>query len=143
KIEQVTINGKDFYKLTILCPGRINCDKKGGSRQKVKIKLKNGLKFNSADLSYNCPLVNNKGKIRKKKHVVVFPYICPTEEPIINIKAFNRNKDTLIISKRLLNDFTRKRKLSSSCVCQNKSKEKFLGIFRIRSKYLYKKYKIY
>jgi len=55
----------------------------------------------------------------------------------------NKNGDTLIIDNKNINQYKRKQKLRSRCDCDTKSKEKFLEIFKIRQKYLYKKYKIY
>lgn len=143
KIEIVKINGKEFYKMEVYCPGKINCDRPKRTRRKVKVKLKNGMKFNSASLSYNCPLYSVNAKIKKRKKVAIFPFVCMKDEPIVYIKAISKNGDTLIINNENLNQYTRKRKLASRCKCEIKPKEKFLGVFKIRQKYLYKKYKIF
>jgi len=143
KIEIVKIKGKEFYKMEIFCPGKINCDKPKPNKRKVKIKLHKGLKIKSASLSYNCPLYSINGKLKKKTRVAVFPYNCPEDEPLLYLKAVNKNGDTLIIDNKNINQYKRKQKLRSRCDCDTKSKEKFLEIFKIRQKYLYKKYKIY
>lgn len=146
KIEMVKIKGKEFYKLEIYCPGKINCDRprKSHSKLKIKLKLKNGLKIKSASLSYVCPLYSINGKIVKKKKLAIFPYVCPKDEPLLYLKAFDKNGDTLIINNKNINQYVRKRKLSGNCYCvPEKPKEKFLGIFKIRQKFIYTKYKIY
>lgn len=143
KIEIVKINGKEFYKLMIYCPGRINCDRPKPNKRKIKVKVKNGLKIKSATLSYNCPLYSVNGKIKKKKKVATFPYNCPKDDPLIKLKVYSKNGDTLIIDNKNINQYKRKQKIRSACNCDKKPKEKFLGIFKIRQKYLYKKYKIY
>lgn len=142
KIEFVTIDGKEYYKLEVFCPGKINCDRKRRKEKSMKIKLKNGLKFKSATLSSDCPLSSINGRIKRRKKVVKFPYKCPKSEPIIYIKAYNKHGDTLVIDNQNLNDYTHKRKLFSKCRC-GKPKEKYMGIFRIRQKLLYRKYKVY
>lgn len=142
KIEFITIDGKVYYKLEVFCPGKINCDRIKRRERSMKVKLKNGLKFKSASLSSDCPLGSIEGKIKRRKKVVKFPYRCPKSEPIIYIKAYNKNGDTLIIDNLNLNDYTRKRKLFSKCVCE-KPKERYLGIFKIRQKLLYGKYKVF
>ena len=144
KIEIVKIKGKEFYKLEIFCPGKINIDKPAKSRKsKVKIKLKKGLKLKSATLSYDCPLYSINGKNIKKKKEVVFPYVCPQNDPLLYLKAMNKNGDTLVIENKNINQYRKKQKLRSHCNCDKKPKESFLGIFKIQQKYLYKKYKIY
>lgn len=143
KIEIVKINDKEFYKMEVFCPGKINCDKPKRVRGKVKVKLKNGMKFKSASLSYNCPLYSVNAEIKKRKKVAMFPFACMKDEPIIYIKAISKNGDTLIINNESLNKYTRKRKIISRCKCETKPKEKFLSVFKIRQKYLYKKYKIF
>lgn len=147
KIENIKINGKEYYKLIIYCPGKINIDRPGAGGKtnfKIKLKLKNGLKIKTATLSYVCPLYSIDGKIVKKRKLAIFPYMCPKNEPLLYLKAYNKNGDTLIINNKNINQYTRKRKLSSKCLCDNnKPKEKFLGIFKIRQKSIYKKYKIY
>ena len=143
KIEIVKMNGKEFYKMEIYCPGKINCDRPKGDRTKLKIKLKSGLKAKSATLSYNCPLYSMNAKFKRKRKVVTFPYICPMDEPLLYLKAVNKNGDTLVIDNKNINRYKRKQKLRSYCDCETKPKEKFLGVFKIRQKYLYRKYKIY
>lgn len=143
KIEIVKIKGKEFYKMEIYCPGRINCDKPKMPKGKVKIKLKKGLKGKTASLSYNCPLYSINGTFKKKRKVVTFPYVCPKDEPLLHLTAVNKKGDTLMIDNKNINLYKRKQKLRSHCNCDKKPKEKFLGIFKIRQKYLYRKYKIY
>jgi hypothetical protein len=143
KIEIVKIKGKEFYKMEIYCPGRINCDKPKMPNGKVKIKLKKGIKAKTASLSYNCPLYSINGKFKKKRKVIIFPNVCPKDDPLLYLKAVNKNGDTLIIDNKNINQYKRKQKLRSHCNCDKKPKEKFLGIFKIQQKYLYRKYKIY
>lgn len=143
KIEIVKIKGKEFYKMEIYCPGRINCDKPKMPKGKVKIKLKKGIKAKTASLSYNCPLYSINGKFKKKRKVITFPNVCPKDDPLLYLKAVNKNGDTLIIDNKNINQYKRNQKLRSHCNCDKKPKEKFLGIFKIRQKYLYRKYKIY
>lgn len=143
KLEVVKIKGRDYYKMIIYCPGKINCDRPIPVLRQVKVKLKNGLKFKSATLSGNCPLYSLDAKFRKRRNVAFFLSPCPKDDPLIYIKAYTKSGDTLIINNENINQYSRKRKLFSSCNCQNKSKERFWGIFKIRRKYLYKKYKIY
>jgi len=143
KIEIVTIKGKEYYKMEIYCPGRLNCDKPKKSRYKLKIKLKNGLKFKSATISYNCPIYSMNGKLNRKKNKAVFPYICPNSEPLLYIKAIDKKGDTLVINNRNINNYIHKRKLHSFCNCTDGSREHFLGIFKINRKLLYRKYKIF
>lgn len=142
KIEFVTINGKDFYKIEVYCPGRLNCDKPRSSKRKVRVKLKNGLKYKTASISYNCPLYSNKAKIRKKKTVAVFPYVCPQEDPLFYAKVYNKNGDTLIINNKNINQYKKRRRLNNACICGDRSNEKVMGL-NVRKKYLYRKYKIY
>lgn len=144
KIEVVKIKGREYYKMFIYCPGFINCDKPCIRKpKKMKIKLKNGLRFKSASLSYQCPLYSVEGKLKKNKRKAIFPYICPNSEPLLYAKVYNKKGDTLIIDNRNINEYTRRRKLASYCVCTDKSKERFLGLFKIKRRYLYRKYKLY
>lgn len=143
KIEIVNINGKEFYRMEIYCPGRLNCDQKKTGKKNVKVKLQRGLNVKSATLSYDCPLYCINGKYSKKRRKIIFPYVCPQGDPVVYIKAFNKTGDTLIINNKNINQFTRKRSLISSCRCNNNTKVKFLGVFKTRQKYLYRKYKIY
>lgn len=143
KIEIVEYNGVKYYKIEVYCPGRFNCDRPGIARKKLKVKLKNGLKFKSATISYDCPLYSVNGKIKKRKKKAIFPYICPQVEPLISLEAYNKKGETFIINNKNINDYKRKRKLISRCKCYDRPKERFLGIFKIRQKYLYRKYKIF
>lgn len=143
KIEIVKINKKEYYKMEVYCPGRLNCDKPKKSKAKLKIKLKNGLRFKTASISYNCPLYSMTGKLKRNKKKAIFPYICPNSEPLLYIKAYNKHGDTLVIDNKNINNYIHKRKLRSYCTCNDGSREPFLGIFKIKRKFLYRKYKIY
>ncbi|MFI5151117.1 MAG: OmpA family protein [Bacteroidia bacterium] len=143
KLEIVKINGKEYFRLEIYCTGWLNCDVKKPTTRKVKVKLKNGLKFQSAVISGNCPLYSLNGNISKNKKKATFDYICPQTDPLLYIKAINKHGDTLVIRNQNINQYTRKRRLSSPCNCRIKEKERFLVVFHIRQKYLYRKYKLY
>lgn len=143
KVELVTIKGKEFYKIEIYCPGRINCDRPKPNNQSFKVKVKNGLKIKSATIGYNCPIYSVNGKIKKNKKVAIFPYNCPKDDPLIKLVVYTKNGDTLTIDNKNINLYKRKQKIRSNCICNNKQKEKYLGVFKIRKKYLYKKYKFY
>lgn len=143
KIEIVENKGIKYYKIEVYCSGGFNIDRKGTGRKKLKVKLKNGLKFKSATISYDCPLYSVDGKIKKRKKKAIFPYLCPQVEPLISLEAYNKKGETFIINNKNINDYKRKRKLISRCKCYDRPKERFLGIFKIRQKYLYRKYKIF
>ena len=144
KISVVQMDGKDFYRLEVFCPGKINLDKpKLKRRGYVKIHLKDDLKIKSASLSTTCPLYSVDGKLRKRKTVAVFQNFCPYENPLLYLKAYSKNGDTLIIHNENINQYTRKKKLRSGCRCYEEPKERFLGIFKIHKRYIYRKYKIY
>jgi len=144
KIEFVKINGVDYYKIAITCPGRYNCDRpKKQKVKKYKFKAKDGIKIKEATVSYSCPLTSYKGKIKRKGKKAVFLYYCPKDQPIVSIKAVDKNGDTLSIKGEQLNNYTKKRRLISKCSCEAKRTDKYAGIFKIRKKYLYRKYKFY
>ena len=143
KLEIVKIEGKEYYKVAVFCPGKLNCDRKRPGKGKVRVKLRNGLKYKSASLSYDCPIYSINAKLRKKKTVAVFPFTCPKEDPLFYAKVYNKKGDTLIINNTNINQYKRKRKLNRSCKCDTKSKEQFMGVLHIRKKYLYRKYIIF
>ena len=148
KIEIVTIADRQYYKMEIFCPGFYNCDvrkKRKRCSPDMKIKLKDGLRFKSATMASDCPLYNVRGRVKKhRKKVAKFPYTCPASEPIITIDAYDKKTGQhYFITTKELNNYKQKRRLFSKCKCDDKPKQKYLGIFNIRQKRLYKKYKIY
>jgi len=109
----------------------------------MKIKLKDGLKIESAIISYNCPIYSVSGDLKMRKNIAKFPYNCPNGEPCIYIKAKNKNGDTLTINNQYLNNYNKKKKIISKCKCYDKQKRSHIGLLKIRHKYLYKKYTIH
>ncbi|MCC6372778.1 MAG: hypothetical protein IT236_17370 [Bacteroidia bacterium] len=142
-VDMVKIDGRLFYKVPIVISGCINCDMVARKPPVLKIKLKNGLRIKKAVLSYDCPIYSLTGKIKRSKKKAVFPYLCPNTEPLIYIKAYNKKGDSLLIDNANINQYQRKRKLISNCACYTQAKERYAGIFKIRRKYLYRKYKFY
>jgi hypothetical protein len=143
KLEIVKLKGVTYYRIEVFCSGRFNCDRCTPPARIMKVRLKNGMKFKSAEISNSCPITSFEGKISKNKKVARFPYLCGTQEHSISIKASTKQGDTLVILNQPINTYKRKRRLSSNCFCSPPAKEKVMGVFRFRKRMLYRKYKVY
>lgn len=151
KLEIVEIEDQQYFKVTMIQSAVINCDQlyeAAGQRQDflynpfastdVKVVLRNGLKIDSAKLSWDSPptvLIGRKKRFRK--NVAVFSAGCPCSVSLIAVTATDRKGKTYIMD-YTSTEYIDKREVFGRCKSEQISK-RFL-FFKIKEKSIYRKY---
>ncbi len=143
-MEIVELNGIPYYRFQFTRPGIINCDMVASLiPKKMKFKMKNNYTIEYAHLSYGCPLYRVPGEVNKKGRKVTFDYFCTQEDPILFVKATDKDGKIFFINDEPLSKFKHKQKLRQDCIRNDVPPEKYLGIISRNKQYMYRKYKLF
>ncbi|MEM7103305.1 MAG: OmpA family protein [Bacteroidota bacterium] len=126
-LEKLEINGKDYYEMTVICPGSKNCDCLVESIP-VKFNFPEEYKVIKMNVVSDCPLVNYP-LVQKsdKKHQMIGELPCELagRKSYAYFTVVNEQKDTIEIRKVKLNDFRHSIKKK----CKYHLEGRFLGVF--------------
>jgi hypothetical protein len=142
KIKQVRIDGRDYHQFEVPCPnyGR-NCDCKIKTK-KVKFKMMRGNKINFVTIGYDCPLtVLSYTHKKRRKHIVKAELPCYSCDKTIVAEVITKDGTKKYLNYQPLGNL-KKRYLFARCgkTSPKEWEGRFLGIFKLRKKSLYRKY---
>ncbi len=138
----ITVDGKEYYEYTLRCPNfKRNCDCAfEGELKKVKFKSERGSVLHHVSIGYDCPFSVFKYGNSKRRNVVKAKLPCDSEIRVM-AEITNKQGEHKIVDYPSLNSL-KKRYLFARCKDASTSdwEGKFLGIFKLKRKGLYRKY---
>ncbi|MEO8146951.1 MAG: OmpA family protein [Bacteroidia bacterium] len=140
EVKLVKVRGQMFYQFELFCPnGWNNCDCKI-KWKKVKFKTKHSSRIITLKVTNDCPATVFEFKPKARKNIAIAKIPCRKGNKTVIATIVNSKGDTLILKQQLLNDLPKRTAFSKCEKIKGETIGKWLGVFPIAKRELYRKY---